>query len=379
MKKQGFALVAVISLISVITLLAVSMFYMTSFQTYLVRTSIDRTKALSYAEAGIDYAFSILIDDFTQRDNLSVFGLDGASMNEEGGLESPFAEGSFAISLNPSSDRYCVVTSVGKCGDQSVTAEICSEDFNAGLFSSTTNIVDYSNIAGFKYPILSGGSFTSNGDVTIEGSGGTADIHTNGDMDLTKKQADNAANNMSTSGNFTKKPAVNGVTGVPPVPLPSIDLTPWENEAMANGMVINVGDPIPNPVSGGILVVKGTGTFTISSDIAATIIVDEANISVNADVTPGAGYTLGLVTKEGGGDIILNGNGSITGLTYTQSGDFSTHGTPSIYGQLIINGTTTIGGTVDAFIFSESLLIPPGEDITTTPYGPDVRIGAWQQ
>ena len=383
MKKQhhqqaGFTLVTILAVITVLTLSLGALFRMGGQRTFSAKRMINRTKALAYAEAGIEFAYSRLSVDFTLRDDLDSFSLNGGTVNADGAMENSYGDGSFALSLSPSSNRYCVVTSKGVCGGQSFTAEIVSEDFNAGTGGSTPPR-DYTGMEGFNYPTLSNGEFSSNGDVTITSGTGDALIHTNGDMDLTKKQAENGANRMTASGIFTKPQngtPINGASGVPPVSIPDIDLTPYENEAAANGMVINVGDPIPNPVVGGILVIRGSGPTTIDSDIAATIIA-EGTLDVKAATIHGAGYSLGLVSKNG--DIIMNGNGSMNGLTYTETGNFTMHGTPRLEGQLIINGTTTFGGTPDAFLFKKTVLTPPGTDGTTTPYVQDVRVSGWQK
>lgn len=377
-QQAGYALVSILSITTALTISLGALAYMGGQRAFMAKRSINRTKALAYAEAGIEYAFSQLSVDFTLRNNLSAFALDGGSINGEGAMENSFGEGSFALILSEppnNSNRYCIVTSEGKCGGQTFTAEIIAEDMNAGTGSSTPP-KDYASMEGFNYPILSNGDFSSNGDVTINPGSGNALIHTNGDMDLTNKQSKNAANTMTTSGEFTKKTAVNGSEGAPRVTIPDIDLGPYEQEAADNGMVINVGDPIPNPVVGGILVIRGEGSTTISDDIEATIIAD-GSLDVKGSTGPGAGYALGLVSKEG--DIIMNGNGSMDGLVHTVIGDFIMHGTPRFEGQLIINGTTTFGGTPDAFIFAQTVLTPPGTDGTTSPYVQDVRIGGWQE
>lgn len=374
-QQAGFALVSMLTIMAALTTALIAMFFMGGQRTFTAKRMINKTKALAYAEAGIEYAYSKLAIDFTLKNDLDAFSINGGSVNAEGAMENSFGDGNFALTLIPVSNRYCIVKSEGECNGQTFIAEVVAEDFNAGTGGSTPP-KDYTGMEGFNYPVLSNGDFSSNGDVTINPGAGNALIHTNGDMDLTKSQADNTDNTMTTSGEFTKKPAANGSEGAPPVSIPDIDLTPYENEAVANGMVINVGDPIPSPIVGGILVIRGSGSTTISSDIEATIIA-EGDLNVKAATTPGAGYSLGLVSKNG--DIIMNGNASMTGLTYTETGNFIMHGTPEFYGQLIINGTTTFGGTPDAFIFAQTVLTPPGTDGTTTPYVQDVRISGWQR
>ncbi len=374
-QQAGFALASVLSIIAALMISFAALSYMGGQRAFTAKRMINRTKAMAYAEAGIEYAYSKLAIDFALRDDLDSFSLNGGSINTEGAMENNFGDGSFALTLSSVTNRFCIVTSEGKCGGQAFTAEIIAEDFNAGMGGSTPPR-DYTGMEGFNYPILSNGEFSSNGDVTINPGTGNALIHSNGDMDLTKKQADNAANTMTTSGEFTKKTAANGSEGAPPVSIPDIDLTPYENEAEANGMVINVGDSIPDPVVGGILVIRGSGSMTISANISATIIA-EGDINVKGSTSPGAGYALGLVSKNG--DIIMNGNGTMDGLIYTETGNFIMHGTPTFHGQLIINGTTIFGGTPDAFVFQKSILTPPGTDGTTTPYVQDVKISGWQK
>ncbi|MEI6892561.1 MAG: hypothetical protein V5783_10365 [Pontiella sp.] len=375
-KKSGFVLASILAVIMVLSLSFGAFMFSGSQQSFTTRRMINHTKAQAYAEAGIEYSFAKLSADFTLRDNLSVFGLDGqSSTNAFGAMESTYGDGSFAITLTPISNRYCIVTSVGKCRGQEFTAEIVTEDYNADTGGSTPP-VDYTGTEGFEYPILCGGTLTFNGDVTIAGSNNK--IHTNSDADYTNKIATENENTVTASGSFSKSTPVCGKEDQPVVSIPDIDLTPWENEAIANGMVIQVCGTIPDPIIGGVLLVNGSGTFEINDAINATVIVTDADVKIKALYQPGTKYALGIVAKEG--NVCVNGNkGILGGITYVPNGNFTANGTTEIHGQIIVGGTTTFGGTPDAFVCENSVPTPPGTDGTTTPYVQDVRISAWQR
>ena len=97
-----------------------------------------RSKRSPYAEAGIDYAYSILATNFTQKEILLKSnesepqtvafsaGSDGVfslMMGQLGGAASSLAtkvameEGSFSLTLTSISNKYVIINSAGQCGD----------------------------------------------------------------------------------------------------------------------------------------------------------------------------------------------------------------------------------------------------------------------
>ena len=386
--KQGFALVSIISIIAVLSLAFGAFMFSGSQQTFTTKRMINRTKALVYAEAGIDYAFSKLSTDFSNRYSLAEFGLNGETPSGDA-IENAFGDGSFSLSLTATNgNRYCVVTSVGKCGGQEVTAEIVAEDFNADTGGSTP-AKNYNEMDGFKYPILCGGDLFINGDVLIKGS--NKKVHANSEATYTNQQAQNNENEVTSSATEWGGPKVpagcdNNSLGVANVGIPEIDLTPWENmAASSSGSVINKGDTIPNPVIGGVLVVNGNGDYTIPEAIGATIIfTGTGTISISGAYDPGNDFegkpnTLGIVIKNTGDLKLTGGNAILGGITYVPKGKLSAKGTPIINGQLLVKGSITLAGTADSAGFGSIIPTPPGTPASETPYEQDVYMGAWQR
>jgi type II secretory pathway component PulK len=77
-KKSGFALFSVLFLIAAISVMLGMLVQIGGQRAFTAKRLTNKVKALAYAEAGIDYAYSVLSVDFDQRNNLSAFELDSS-------------------------------------------------------------------------------------------------------------------------------------------------------------------------------------------------------------------------------------------------------------------------------------------------------------
>jgi len=417
-QKRGFALLSVLFIIAAISLMLGMLIQIGGQRAYTAKRLIDQVKSLAYAEAGIDYAYSILSTDFDQQDNPDAFLLvdsidpvDGGTLiaSSDGSFslmmgqlgeaeisssagQSSYGDGSFAITITPFDDKYVVINSVGQSGDASSTAEVLIDDENAGGGSSP----DYSNMEGFNYAVLSGGVFDFGGAGSITGSNGVAKLHSNSAIDI-RGSADANLEISSTSEISTGNLTIDGtltaplldlhnqtvVTGgtttqsVPPVEIPDIDLTPYFNWAQQHGEVKS-GFSISSSYTpvGGVLWVNGDVTISGNSTVINGSIIATGNIHISgaADIVPS---TTAFAMASRDGNIKNTSSGTLNGLVYAKSGNYSQTANGTLIGQLLVNGSIKKGGNSDIITYKRSVPEPPGGSTTPTTAWP--VISAWQK
>ena len=389
-QKRGFALLSVLFIIAAISLMLGMLSQIGGQRAYTAKRLVDQVKSLAYAEAGIDYAYSILSVDFDQQNNPDAFLLNPAS----GGTQSEYGDGSFAISITPVDAKYVVITSVGQSGDATSTAEVLIDDENAGSGGSTP-ATDYSSMEGFNYAVLSGGTFNFRGCGTVTGS----KMHSNSSIDI----RGSAGSNLDITSSVkisTGKVTVNGsltapvvdphqnatITGgtieqyVSPIAIPDIDLTPYLAWAQQHGEVRNgFSTSSSYTPAGGILWVNGD--VTISGGPGTVIngsIIATGNIHVSGHVQINPTSTVfGMASRDG--DITNTSSGRINGLVYAKTGNYSQTANGELYGQLIVNGTIKKGGNSDIINYVRSVPTPPGGPGSSTPTTAWPVISAWQK
>lgn len=418
-QKRGFALLSVLFIIAAISLMLGMLIQIGGQRAYTAKRLIDQVKSLAYAEAGIDYAYSILSADFDQQNNPDAFllvdsidpvdggtliassdgsfslmmgQLDGAEISSSAG-QSSYGDGSFAITITPIDDKYVVINSVGQSGDATSTAEVLIDDENAGGGSSP----DYSNMEGFNYAVLSGGVFDFGGAGSITGSNGVAKLHSNSAIDI-RGSADANLEISSTSEISTGNVTVNGsltapdvdphqnavITGgytetsVPPVEIPDIDLTPYFNWAQQHSEVKNGGFSISSSYTpdGGVLWVNGDVTISGNSTVINGSIIATGNIHISggADIVP---TTTAFAMASRDGNIKNTSSGTLNGLVYAKSGNYSQTANGTLIGQLLVNGSIKKGGVSDIINYKRSVPEPPGGSTNPTTAWP--VISAWQK
>ncbi|MEN8254949.1 MAG: hypothetical protein ABFR33_05705 [Verrucomicrobiota bacterium] len=375
--KKGFALVSVLFIIAAISLMLGMLIQIGGQRAFTAGKLVDEVKALAYAEAGIDYAYSILSIDFEQRSNASLTA------------QTSYEDGSFDITLTPVSNKYVIVNSVGKCGDATRAVEILIDDENAG----GPQFPDYSNMEGFNYAILSGSTFDFGGTGSM--SSPNAKMHSNNSIRIrgnADTQVDISSSGKISTGNVTINGSLTGlpvhphthatITGgyteepVPPVQIPDIDLTPYFNWADANAEV-KVGDFYTSTSytpAGGVLWVDGDVVIDSGAIIYGSIIAT-GNITIagSASISPTT-TTFAMASRDG--DIKVTSGGKIEGLVYAKTGDYTQTGNGELHGQLIINGTVKKGGVSDTIHYVKSIPTPPWD---TTPIPSWPVVAAWQK
>lgn len=379
-KNRGFAVLSVLFIIAAISLMLGMLTQLGGQRAFTARRLANQVKALAYAEAGIDYTYSILSLDFDQRNNTDL------------STETSYAEGSYTVTLTSVSNKYVVINSVGKCGDAVRVAEILVDDENAGS-GGATDPTDYSSMEGFNYAVLSGGDFNFGGSGSVTG----AKLHSNsaltirGDADANIDLSSSVkikTGNVTVEGSLTaldvdvhpQADILGGYTEnpVPPVGIPDIDLTPYLSWAQANGEVHNgFSTSSSYTPAGGILWVNGDVTIDSHAVIHGSIIATgniyiSGAVGINPTTT-----TFAMASRDG--NIINTSSGTLNGLIYAKTGNYSQTANGILNGQLMINGTIKKGGNSDIINYVRSVPTPPGDLGGTTPTTAWPVVSAWQK
>lgn len=414
-RNKGFALITVLFILAALSLMLGMLVQIGGQRAYTAKRLVNEIKAQAYAEAGIDYAYSILSVDFDQRNNPDSFVLGGGGEpvainipdqdgffgvvlgqleggGAVGGTESSYEDGTFALTLTPISNKYVIINSVGKCGGATGEAEVLVDDENAGS-GGTTPFPDYSSMEGFDYAVLSGGTFNFRGCGTVSG----IKMHSNSSLDIRGSAGSNldisssvaiSTGNVTINGSLTapdvsthKKATITGgttETSVPPVTIPDIDLTPYYNWAQKNGEVHSGFSTSSSytPV-GGVLWVNGDVQISSHAVINGSIIATgNIHISGDADISP---TTTAFAMASRDGDITHTSSGTINGLVYVKTGDYSQTANGELVGQLIVNGTIKKGGNSDIINYVRSVPTDPDPSAGTTPTTAWPVVAAWQK
>ncbi len=380
--KEGFALFSVLFIIAILSVMLGMLAKMGGQRAFTAKQLTHQVKALAYAEAGIDYAYSILSLDFEQRNNSSL------------STETSYGDGSFALTITSVSNNYAIINSIGKSGQATRTVEILVDDETAGSGGSTP-ATDYSGMEGFNYAVLSGGTFNFRGGGTVTG----LKMHSNSAIDIRgdagsnidiSSSAEISTGNVTVNGSLTapalslhNQSTITGgttTTSVPPVPVPDIDLTPYFNWARQHGEV-HTGLSISSSYTpaGGILWVDGD--VSISGGPGTVIngsIIATGNIHISGQVQIKPTTTVFAMASRNG-DITNTSSERLTGLIYAKAGNYSQTANGQLYGQLIINGTIKKGGSSDIINYVRSVPTPPGGPGSSPPTKEWPVVAAWQK
>jgi len=378
--KNGYMLVTVIGILTVLSMVFTMLFKITQQTVFTGKHTKNRTKAVAYAEAGIEFAYSVLRDNFDNRTNSSAFRIDSGGTYTNGApLTSSYGEGSFTLTITPLSSQYVVINSKGACDTATAEAEVLVED---------SNYTDWGKYEAFKKAIAAGGSadFGGNGSATpID----PLNIHVNGKVTLNGDINIDEVNIASATEIDLKNKTLNGtatapivsstgtatdgkyVETVPPIYIPTINLTPYYNKAVASGSFVTAltseykitSDITP---AGGILYVDGD--VKIYANVTGTVIAT-GNITIVSGGVKESGSGIALATETG--DIINRSTGDSAGLVYSRTGSYYQNSVGTLTGQIIVgNEVTKTGGA--SLIFEES---PPDYEYL----GANPVISAWQK
>jgi len=380
-KKEGFSLVAVLSFMAIISTFLALMLFSSSQRTFTATRLADGIQAKALAEAGCEYAYSVLSSDWSALDDVaSLSSMDESQSPKTLDMDDPLKdmrdldkEHSCSITVSPVGTSAALVSATGSYG--SATAESIVAVHDIGGSSDDGSVLDE---VAFSYAILCGGDFDFRGCGSISGSDKSF-FHSNGRMFI-RGNVD-ALIDLSTSSTIKIRGAHVVVSGemtehAPVVPIPDIDLTPFYNWANDHGEVHEGGITITSDYTpdGGILWVNGDVKISTDSTISGSVIATgDIRITAHATVNPTT-CAFGLVSRDG--DILLTAWSTLSGLIYAKNGNFHDTAHSQITGQIIVKGDIDTTGQGDILAgYVQNIPAPPG----TTPSTDNIVVAAWQK
>lgn len=359
-RKDGFALATVLVAIFVSTLMVTGLVNYSVQRSYSARKMGDRAKAITYSEAGLDYAYSLISKDFDLRSDADSFPA------------TTYAEGSYEFVFSSVTSNSVLVSCIGYCGAASNVSAISILNYTETFGASESEAWDYAVFSGGQIGWSGSGTFNGGGvklhsgqPFLLSGSGYiNADIYSPHEIKLQGNAAvldgDAVAPDIiDNKGNIT---GTSTEAAVDPIPFPSVDLTPYYQEALAESQVYNGDQSFDlstiGSVPGGIIWVNGAVTLNGSGSASVCIIATgDIKSSASGTLTQYSTYPT-LVSRDG--DIKISSQGDYEGLIYVPSGDFAMSGSGTIAGQLMIAGNMDKSGVSSAFSFVTSAPTPPG-------------------
>ena len=97
-RRNGYALVTVMGIMAVLSITFATLLHLGQQDAFFGKRLRDLTKASAYAEAGVEFAYAIIRDDFDRRNTPSAFFLDPSQTNQST-LTSVYGDGSFTLSI----------------------------------------------------------------------------------------------------------------------------------------------------------------------------------------------------------------------------------------------------------------------------------------
>jgi len=387
----GFAMFIVLIIVLTLCVLLGVMISGSTQQVYVTRKLAKRSQAQTIAETGVANTYKLLVANF-----------DACAATSR--LPAcAFADGTYSGRVTRIDTNNVTITSVGTVGDQavSVQADVTRYRPGADVYSNWdanpfNTMVVAGKDASWKADKKGAGdidvnlfSMHANKKLKIEGNDAdvTASQLTASDKIEFKKKAtvtaDIRAPHISIDGSVTYS-GNEQVGAVPKIQIPKIDLTPYYNEALKNGQVINGDFKIAknqtvniNP-PGGILWVNGSvhidGSGTINGMIVAT---RDIVIKGTVTQTPYGDYPA-LVSRDK--NIRIEGSGTYKGLIYAPKGDvqIKKKGTGSITGGVIAGRNFRGEGAWSFLSYSNSVPRYPdgskGYESSTVVY-----VSAWEK
>jgi hypothetical protein len=388
--RHGFALLAVLLIMAVISSFLAMLMYSSSQQAYTATRLTRKIKAQIMAEAGCEYGYAILSTDWDARHTPSSFD----------------APDHCVLTVETVGELAAIVTATGSCGSVTSVSAIGVQKRPEG-----GGVLDEES---FRYAVLCGGTFDFGGNLSMAGSG-AALFHSNGrmfargtvlaDVDLQSATQIRISNDVTIDGNVTapavryrpSKVDLGGTvtrTAVAPVSIPDIDLTPYYNWALEHGEVyqgLNISSSdtlIPN---GGIIWVEGDVHISSDAKIFASIIATgDIHITSRMYMVPtfsppanpeGLFFisptrdSFSLASRDG--DIRISSFCTLWGgLIYAKTGDLKITAQTSIRGQVIVNGDIAVTGGSDVLdAFAAVMPALPNETICLD----HIAISAWQK
>lgn len=369
--KSGAALFSVLAIVVVMSVMLAATVTASMQRVFSARKLADRTHASTIAEAGANWAYSVLVTNFSARYQPERF----PKMN--------YAGGTFDVGVVPVGTNVAVIHCTGTYAQtswavildvknyaQSIPGTPPSDAYNCQILVDKT--ITWQGASEF----FDGHLVHGNGAFTQGGSGYL-------DTDVSSSVSIRINGSSGWIGGDGYAPAMSGKTGnirgtkyIQPVPLktlPTLDLTRYYNRALANGEVfsgtVTIGSRSP---VGGIMWVNGSIKMTGGAVNGCFIATG------NIDITGGtqqkvAGYPA-FVSRDGA--IKVAGNCTLHGLIYARIGNIDFTGGGSLTGSVVCGGDFKKAGTSTIFAYENSAPVGPGEEGRVVDC---IAVTAWQK
>jgi hypothetical protein len=364
--RRGAALITVLGFVLIIASFLGYVAYASVQRSFMARKMTDRGRAIAIAEAGANYAYTILSTNFAARENDAAFP------------DTAYAGGRYDVGVKSVGADKAVICSTGRYGTVQEVAILdvmtCPVGGGGGGGGGRPT-----NAYGFA--ILAGGNLTWAGNSDLQMSNGW--MHCNGTYSANGINV--ARGNVSASmairmvGGATitgigMAPSISGGTvGTPvvgpvaPMTIPSIDLTPYYNQALASGQVFASGKAFSGNVTppGGVAWVNGSMSFGNGVYQGCFIATGAVELKTTGNGTiefrKVASYPL-LVSRDAGITIKQAKMFTFRGLIYCKVGSFDKQGNGDVYGRgsIIAAGNISKNGGWAGMIYEDSTPAPPG-------------------
>lgn len=341
--KQGSALLVVLTIVVAMSALLTITVKGGLQQAFFATKLSDRVRAQLIAEAGANEAYTILKEDWDAR------------LSDDEFPVTSFGGGTYDVTIHPTNDMASIrsYATYGTADELAILDVINVGSSTPGQDIDWSVMSNYTVVAGGEISwsgasqFLNGGALHSNGQFTRSGAG-----YVEGDVtSSTKYKSNGKANGID--GDVTA-PVIQGrlanISGtaseeaVAQVQIPDIDLTPYYNEALANGEVYNGNLTISagEDPAGGIMWVNGNLTISGNANFTGSYIATgDLSVSGNGTLTSVDGYPT-LVSRDG--DISFTGQKAVDGLIYAKTGDYKQTGGNQLNGQIVVKGNIKKAG-----------------------------------
>ena len=359
-RREGSAILTVLGIVAVVSMVCVMLSYAANQQTHSSQITRDMLKARMIAESGLNRAYHAVKEDFSlAKTYRSVESFGGGRYEVR------------AVTLPNAPANRAQLSAVGISGLGKAVVAVDLEE-RARLTSGSGGSDTYFNLL---YDLLVGGTMTLKGNFHA----GVADIHANGNADLSGSASVNPNTTVSSAKTVEWKKAPNDVvllSNQSPVEILGAALADaiemFKEHARQNDAVYANAAQIPAAPPGGVAYCtgstdgwsrQGTGCFIFEG--AATLQGQSVNlVSVN-------NYPALIVLSTG--EMRLNAGSVVNGAILVPNGSVRLNGHSVIYGPVLVGQSIRGNGTADLYAGSgQGFNLPP-----TTARTSDVVITAW--
>lgn len=383
--RNGAALITVMGVVVLIAVVAASVVAMGRQQVFSSIRTRDYIKAQMNAESGVNDAYNVLKTNFMAGATSGSFPL--VTFTNNGGTYDP------DVTYPAGTSNLATITCVGTYGASKAVSKADVRNFPIPTTNAPPPLTNP-----YAFGVFCGGYMSYSGSSQFKGGAHINNyLYANGNanwgtptnpiyLECAGPQGFSA--NNGTIYGTVKAPAISFggtisdsvVASVPTIGLPSVDLTPYYNIAMANTQVVNgsvtvkkneVWGNIPGGVVwiNGNLTVNGGGSVTCTGCVIVTgsILINGTFNGVPVNSMPT------LVSRDS--TVEINGSHNIQGLVYS-NGDMRFNGAGQIVGEIMAGGNLIFNGSSSVSVtyrYSE-----PGKSAYVS-YLDYPIITAWQQ